>query len=77
MSVVANEHLCRYNPRMAGRPKDPEYVKTYMLRVRMTEADRKLIEEAARIRSLEMSTWARFELVAIARRILHEARSEQ
>jgi hypothetical protein len=55
---------------MAGKPKKPELVKTYMLRVRMTEADRALLEAAAQSRSLEMSTWARSELVALARETL-------
>jgi hypothetical protein len=55
---------------MAGKPKDPERRKTFMLRVRMTEADRLLIEEAARTKSLETSTWARSELVALARRLV-------
>jgi uncharacterized protein (DUF1778 family) len=55
---------------MAGRPKKPEQVKTYMLRIRMTEDERALLEEAARHKSLETSTWARSELVAMARKIL-------
>jgi len=55
---------------MAGKPKKPEQVKTYMLRVRMTEEERALLEEAARHKSLETSTWARSELVALARKIL-------
>lgn len=55
---------------MAGKPKAPDRRKTFMLRIRMTEADRTLIEEAARTKSLEMSTWARSELVALARRVI-------
>jgi hypothetical protein len=55
---------------MAGKPKKPEQVKKYTLRVRMTEADRALLEAAAQSRSLEMSTWARSELVALAREML-------
>ena len=56
---------------MAGRRKKPEAdAKTYMLRIRMTEADRALLEEAAKSRSLETSTWARSELVALARKAL-------
>lgn len=51
---------------MAGKPKKPEQVKSYTLRVRMTEAERTLLEEAARVKSLETSTWARFELVRLA-----------
>jgi len=55
---------------MAGKPKKPEQVKTYTLRVRMTEGERALLEEAAKAKSLETSTWARSELVALARRLL-------
>ncbi len=56
---------------MVGRHKKPESeAKSYMLRIRMTEEERKLLEEAAKARSLETSTWARSELVALARKIL-------
>jgi hypothetical protein len=56
---------------MAGRHKKLEgESKTYMLRIRMAQADRAIIEEAARLKSLETSTWARSELVSLARRIL-------
>jgi hypothetical protein len=56
---------------MPGRHKKPEEdVKTYMLRIRMTEAERALLEEAAKARSLETSTWARSELLTLARKLL-------
>lgn len=56
---------------MAGRKKKPEgESKSYMLRIRMTEEERKLMEEAAKSKSLETSTWARSELVALARKTL-------
>ncbi len=56
---------------MAGRRKKPEgEAKTYMLRIRMTEAERVLLEEAAKVKSLETSTWARSELVGLARKLL-------
>jgi uncharacterized protein (DUF1778 family) len=56
---------------MAGRRKKPEdEAKTYMLRIRMTADDRRLLEEAAKSKSLETSTWARSELVALARKLL-------
>jgi uncharacterized protein (DUF1778 family) len=62
---------------MAGRPKKPEpETKSYMLRIRMTEEERALLEEAARFRSLETSTWARSELVTLARRILARDRRQ-
>jgi uncharacterized protein (DUF1778 family) len=41
-----------------------------MLRIRMTEEERTLLDEAARVRSLQLSSWARSELVALAREIL-------
>jgi uncharacterized protein (DUF1778 family) len=60
---------------MAGRKKKPESErKTYMLRIRMTEEERKLLEEAAKARSLETSTWARSELVVLAKRISESER---
>ncbi len=45
---------------------------TYMLRIRMTEAERALLEQAAQAKSLETSTWARSELVGLARKILEK-----
>jgi hypothetical protein len=56
--------------RMAGKPKEPDRVKTYTLRIRMTDAERVLLEAAAKSKSLETSTWARSELVALAREAL-------
>lgn len=55
---------------MAGKPKKPEKVKTYMLRVRMTEEDRVLLEAAAGRARLGLSSWARSELVALARKVI-------
>lgn len=59
---------------MSGKPKRPEQLKSYTLRVRMTEAERALLAEAAKSKSLETSTWARSELVALARRLLKQSR---
>lgn len=56
---------------MAGRPKKAKSdSKDYMLRIRMTESDRELIDAAAKSKTLEMSTWARSELVALAKKTL-------
>lgn len=56
---------------MQGQKKKPKSeAKTYMLRIRMTKEDRALLEAAAKFKSLETSTWARSELVALARQIL-------
>jgi len=54
-----------------ARPKKPESdTLSYMLRIRMSEEDRKLLEQAAKRKSLQLSSWARSELVALARAIL-------
>lgn len=55
---------------MAGKPKTPERLKNNTLRVRMTDGERKLLDEAALSKSLETSTWARSELIALAKRLL-------
>jgi uncharacterized protein (DUF1778 family) len=57
---------------MAGKKKKPEHVKSYMLRVRMTDAERRLLEEAARLKSLQLSAWVRLEMTALARAVLGE-----
>lgn len=63
--------FCSYIFIKTARKKKPEGEnKTYMLHVRMTEAYRLLIEEAAKGKNLQTSTWARLELDAIARKYL-------
>ncbi len=57
---------------MLGKLKNPEEVKSYTLRIRMTWQDRKLLEEAAKSKSLELSTWARSELVVLAKKALRK-----
>jgi hypothetical protein len=44
--------------------------KSFMLRIRMTHEDRELLEQAAKRKSLQMSSWARSELVELARKLL-------
>ena len=56
---------------MAGRPKRPkDESKSHMMRIRMTPEERALMEQAAKSKSLETSTWARSELVSLAKRTL-------
>lgn len=52
-----------------ARPRKNDNM-TYMLRIRMSQADRELMEQAAKVKSLQLSSWARSELVALARSIL-------
>jgi len=44
-----------------GRPN-------HVLRIRLTEEERRVLDEAAQARTLDTSTWARAELLALARR---------
>jgi uncharacterized protein (DUF1778 family) len=44
--------------------------KAYMLRVRMTLAERELLEAAAKVKSLDLSSFVRSEMLALARRLL-------
>lgn len=54
---------------MAGRPKKPENEsRENVLRIRLTDAEREAIDAAANTRGLETSTWARMELLALARK---------
>lgn len=56
---------------MAGRPKKPKSeAKTYMLRVRMTREEHDLLKQAADVKSLQLSSWARSELVTLAKKLL-------
>jgi uncharacterized protein (DUF1778 family) len=54
---------------MARPPKAPSEAKTDTLRIRLTEAERKAIDKAAASKSLETSTWARSELMALAKKL--------
>ena len=59
-----------YNADMA-RPKKAEgESRGNVLRIRLTEGERALLDQAAKAKSLETSTWGRSELVALARKLL-------
>jgi hypothetical protein len=53
-----------------ARPKKPATEsKTNTLRIRLTDTERRAIDGAAASKSLETSTWARFELMALAKKL--------
>jgi uncharacterized protein (DUF1778 family) len=54
---------------MARPKKTAGQAKTYMLRIRMTEEQRKAMDRAAQSKGLEVSTWARSELLLLAKKI--------
>jgi hypothetical protein len=56
---------------MNGRPKKPEgKARGNFLRIRLTEEERALLDQAAKTKSLETSTWARSELVELAKKLV-------
>ncbi|MBI3409818.1 MAG: DUF1778 domain-containing protein [Planctomycetes bacterium] len=57
-----------------GRPRKPEgESKEYMLRVRMTQDERALLEQAAKFKSLQLSSWVRSEIIALAKKLLQKS----
>jgi hypothetical protein len=53
-----------------ARPKKPEgEVRENVLRIRLTDAERKALDDAAQAKHLETSSWARSELLALAMRL--------
>jgi hypothetical protein len=64
-------NFCGYNQGMAGRPKQPDgEARSDVLRIRLTEEERAQLDRAAAERFLETSTWARSELLSLAKKIL-------
>jgi uncharacterized protein (DUF1778 family) len=55
---------------MAGPRKPEGDGRENVLRIRLTDTERKVLDQAAASRTLETSTWARSELVALARKLL-------
>lgn len=61
---------CGYSVAMAGRPKGPTgNARGNVLRIRLTDEERQLLDEVAAAVTLDTSTWARSELLALAARI--------
>ena len=54
---------------MARPKKKASEAKTDILQIRLTESERQAIDRAAASKSLETSTWARSELMALAKKI--------
>jgi len=55
---------------MARKPKETTERKGNVLRIRLTDVERAVLDEAAKQKSFETSTWARSELIGLARKIL-------
>jgi uncharacterized protein (DUF1778 family) len=57
-----------------ARPKKPKgEAKAKLFQIRVTEEERQLFAEAAKAKSLDASSWARSELLALARRIIRNS----
>jgi uncharacterized protein (DUF1778 family) len=59
---------------MAGSPKKKleSQARENVLRIRLTEEERVLLDQVAETRTLDTSTWARSELIALAKKALEE-----
>lgn len=67
---VASGDFRGYSVPMAGRPKGPTgNARGNVLRIRLTDEERQLLDAAASEVTLDTSTWARSELLALAKRI--------
>ena len=56
-----------------GRPrKPPGELRDAILQVRLTDAERKLLDRAAETKALDTSAWVRMETLALAKKLLHE-----
>jgi uncharacterized protein (DUF1778 family) len=54
-----------------GRPKKPiGTARDSILQVRLTEAERKLLDEAAQAKALDTSAWVRTVVLDLAKRLL-------
>ncbi len=54
---------------MRGRPKKPEgESRGNVLRIRLTEEERAALDKAAEAKTLDTSTWARSELLSLAKK---------
>jgi hypothetical protein len=67
---VALYIFCGYTVSMAGRPKGPTgTARGNVLRIRLTDEERAMLDEAAAAVTLDTSTWARSELLALVARL--------
>jgi uncharacterized protein (DUF1778 family) len=56
-----------------GRPKKPAgAARDSILQVRLTEAERKLLDDAAQSKALDTSAWVRMEALALAKHLLEK-----
>ena len=60
---------------MARPKKPPGEGRANVLRIRLTDEERAELDGAAKSRALETSTWARMELLALARKLGQRGRT--
>jgi hypothetical protein len=61
-------YFCGYIVGMSRPKKKQAERRQDVLRIRLTDAERKALDAAAAARTLDTSTWARAELLALAKR---------
>lgn len=55
---------------MARPKKPPGEAKSKFIRLRVTDEERETLAKAAKVKNLETSTWARSELLSLAKKLL-------
>ena len=56
---------------MKGRPKKPEgEVRGKFVRIRLTDEEHDILEKAAKVKRLQLSSWVRSEMLALAEILL-------
>lgn len=61
-------YFCGYTVVMSRPKKAKAERRQDVLRIRLTDAERKALDAAAEAKTLDTSTWARAELLALAKR---------
>lgn len=67
-SRACKKIFCGYDLFMAGRPKkDTGERRENVLRIRLTESERRVLDKASKGKGLDVSAWARMVLLESAR----------
>ncbi len=70
--LVATISPCKRDPksRVSDAKKPPGTARKTILQVRLTEDERKILDDAAQAKALDTSAWVRMEAIALAKALL-------
>ena len=66
--AIDEKIICSYDVAMGRPKKQTSDARQDVLRIRLSDAERKALDAAAKARTLDTSTWARMELLQLAKR---------